>query len=73
MLSTYFNHVYDDYGWWDITISEFMEERYNLMIYVGIDVTKLNNFSSAISHDHSGQFSGISLPTVNSALNWLFE
>ena len=32
-------------------ISDFMKGRYNLMIYVGIDIAKLNHFASAISSD----------------------
>lgn len=28
-----------------------MKERYNLMIYLGIDIAKLNHFASAISSD----------------------
>ena len=35
----------------DITISDFMKGRYNLMIYVGINIVKLNHFASAISSD----------------------
>lgn len=35
----------------DITVSDFMKERYNLMIYLGIDIAKLNHFASAISSD----------------------
>lgn len=35
----------------DITVSDFMKGRYNLMIYVGIDIAKLNHFASAISSD----------------------
>lgn len=33
----------------DVTISDFMNGNYNLMIYVGIDITKLNHFAAAIS------------------------
>ena len=33
----------------DITVSDFMKGRYNLMIHVGIDIGKLNHFASAIS------------------------
>ena len=32
-------------------VSDFMKVRYNLMIYVGIDIAKLNHFASAISSD----------------------
>ncbi len=32
-------------------VSDFMKGRYNLMIYVGIDIAKLNHFASAISSD----------------------
>ena len=35
----------------DIMVSDFMKGRYNLMIYVGIDITKLTHFTSAISSD----------------------
>lgn len=35
----------------DIAVSYFMKERSNLMIYVGIDIAKLNHFASAISSD----------------------
>ena len=35
----------------DITVSDFMKGRYNLMIYVGIDIAKLNHFAAAISSD----------------------
>ena len=35
----------------DITVSDFMKGRYYLMIYVGIDIAKLNHFASAISSD----------------------
>lgn len=33
------------------TVSDFMKGKYNLMIYVGIDIAKLNHFASAISSD----------------------
>ena len=33
----------------DIMVSDFMKGRYNLMIYVGIDIAKLNHFVAAIS------------------------
>ena len=33
----------------DIMVSDFMKGRYNLMIYVGIDISKLNHFAAAIS------------------------
>ena len=33
----------------DITASDFTKGRYNLIIYVGIDIAKLNHFASAIS------------------------
>ena len=32
-------------------VSDFMKGRYNLMIYVGIDIAKLNHFASAVSSD----------------------
>lgn len=32
-------------------VSDFMKGRYNLIIYVGIDIAKLNHFASAISSD----------------------
>ena len=35
----------------DITVSDFMKGRYNLMIYVGIDIAKLNHFAAAISSE----------------------
>ena len=35
----------------DITVSDFMKGRYILMIYVGIDIAKLNHFAAAISSD----------------------
>lgn len=36
----------------DITVSDFMKGRYNLMmIYVGIDIAKLNHFAAALSAD----------------------
>ena len=35
----------------DTTVSDFMKGRYNLMIYVGIDIAKLNHFAAAISSD----------------------
>ena len=35
----------------DITVSDLMKGRYNLMIYIGIDIAKLNHFASAISSD----------------------
>ena len=50
-LSTYFNQVYDDNRVWNITVSDFMKGRYNLMIYVGVDIAKLNHFASALSSD----------------------
>ena len=33
----------------NITISDFMKVRYNLMIYVGIDIAKLNHFTAMVS------------------------
>ena len=33
----------------DTTVSDFMKGRYNLMIYVGIDIAKLNHFAAAVS------------------------
>ena len=35
----------------DATVSDFMKGRYNLMIYVGIDIAKLNHFAAAVSSD----------------------
>ena len=35
----------------DIMVSDFVKVRYNLMIYVGIDIAKLNLFAAAISSD----------------------
>ena len=35
----------------DITVSDFMKGRHNLMIYVDIDIAKLNHFAAAISSD----------------------
>lgn len=35
----------------DITVSDLMKGRYNLMIYVGIDIAKLNHFAAAISSE----------------------
>ncbi len=35
----------------DTTVSDFMKGRYNLMIYVGIDIAKLNHFATAVSSD----------------------
>jgi len=35
----------------DITVSDFRKGRYNLLIYVGIDIAKLNHFAAAISSD----------------------
>ena len=35
----------------DTTVSDFMKGRYNLMIYIGIDIAKLNHFAAAISSD----------------------
>ncbi len=32
-------------------VSDFYEGRYNLIIYVGIAIAKLNHFASAISSD----------------------
>ncbi len=32
-------------------VSDFMKERCNLIIYVGIDIAKLNHFASAVSSD----------------------
>ena len=34
-----------------IMVSDFMKGRYNLIIYVGIDIAKLNHFATAISSD----------------------
>lgn len=50
LLSTYFNQVYDDNRWW-ISRYQTLERRYCLMIFVGIDISKLNPFASAISSD----------------------
>ena len=35
----------------DTTVSDFMKGRYNLMIYVDINIAKLNHFAAAISSD----------------------
>ena len=35
----------------DTTVSDFMKGRYNLMIYIGIDIAKFNHFAAAISSD----------------------
>lgn len=35
----------------DTTVSDFMKGRYNLMIYVGIDISNLNHFAAAVSSD----------------------
>ena len=35
----------------DTTVSDFMKGRYNLMIYVGIDIAKLNHLAAVISSD----------------------
>lgn len=35
----------------DTTVSDFMKVRYNLIIYVGIDIAKLNHFAAVISSD----------------------
>ena len=35
----------------DFTVSDFTKRRYNLTIYVGINIAKLNHFASAISSD----------------------
>ena len=50
-MSTYLNQVYGDNRWVDITVSDFWKGRYNLLIYVGIDIAKLNHYASAISAD----------------------
>jgi transposase len=49
-LSTYFNQVYDVKAGGHHGIAYF-ERRIILMIYVGIDIAKLNHFASAISSD----------------------
>ena len=51
LLSTHFNQVYDDNRWWISRYQTLRKGRYNLMIYVGIDIAKLNHFASAISSD----------------------
>ena len=50
LMSTYFNQVYDDNRWW-ISRYQTLEREVNLMIYVGIDIAKLNHFASALSSD----------------------
>ena len=35
----------------DITVSDFTKGRYNLIIYVGIDIAKLNHFTTAVSSE----------------------
>ena len=50
LLSTHFNQVYDDNRWW-ISRYQTLEREVNLMIYVGIDIAKLNHFASAVSSE----------------------
>lgn len=47
--STYFNQVYDDNHWWISRYQIFRKGGYYLMIYVGIDIAKLDHFASATS------------------------
>lgn len=35
----------------DITVSDFMKGRFNLMTHIGIDIAKLNHFTSVIASD----------------------
>ena len=35
----------------DITVSDFMKVSYNLMIYLGIEIAKLNHFAATISSE----------------------
>ena len=50
LQSTYFNQVYEDNRWW-ISRYQTLKGRCILMIYVGIDVAKLNHFASVLSSD----------------------
>lgn len=49
-MSTYFNQVYDDKCLWIVTVSTLKKGDIP-MIYVGIDIAKLNHFASALSSD----------------------
>lgn len=49
-MSTYFNQVYDDKPKWIVTTSIYRKGDAP-MIYVGIDIAKLNHFASALSSD----------------------
>lgn len=57
-----------------------MKGRYNLMIYVGIDIAKLNHFASAISSDGQELMKpfkftndGDGFQMLNSRLTWTFD
>ena len=47
--SSYFNQVYEDKCLWIVTVSYI--RKGDFMIYVGIDIAKLNHFASALSSD----------------------
>ena len=47
--SSYFNQVYEDKCLWIVTVSYTRKGAF--MIYVGIDIAKLNHFASALSSD----------------------
>ena len=49
-LSTYIYQVYEDNRWW-ISRYQTLKGRCILMIYVGIDVAKLNHFASVLSSE----------------------
>ena len=48
--STYLNQVYEDKRLWIVTASNTLGKE-GFMIYVGIDIAKLNHFASAVSSD----------------------
>lgn len=47
--SSYFNQVYENNGLWVVTVSYTCKGDF--MIYVGIDIAKLNHFAAALSSD----------------------
>ena len=47
--SSYFNQVYEDKCLWIVTVSYI--RKGDFMIYVGLDIAKLNHFASALSSD----------------------
>lgn len=51
LLSTYLTQVYDDTDWRTSRYQTLGREVQPQMIYVGIDIAKLNRFASAISSD----------------------